>query len=232
MSTKRNALAAAMLIAIGVITLGTLSASAATPACGAACLSIFSVEHGIHGQPNVVEAVLDGVAEVGQPVILKPASNSDPSQDLVARPSDRIALVSDFYATGLVSAEVNSHYGDQVAAEIEYAPFGLGTGLCVGLAMTAFQGQGLTLQPCSVSARTVWIVCAECSPLTAPARYFPIVSASTTDFSRPFAMHYPRDQQATDRRTQQILVRRLQFLTEERALPDRQLWGLHFGVLP
>ena len=229
MSFKRNvlALAATLVIATGVATL----ASAATPACGGACLSIFSLEHGTNGQPNVVEAVLDGVAEVGQPVILRAASNADSTEDLAARPG-RIVTVSYFYAAGQVSAEVNSHYDDQIASEIEYAPFGNVTSLCVGLASTAFQGEGLTLQPCSVSAKTVWIVCAKCSPDTADDGYFPIVSASTTDFSRPFAMHYANDQQANDRRTQQIQVRHLQFLSNDKALPDRQLWGLHFGVVP
>lgn len=224
MSIKRNVLAVAATLAIGA-GVATLSSSAATPACGAFCISIFSLEHGTYDQPNVVEAVFDGVAKVGQPVILAPASSSDPSQDFF--PDAR--TVSAFYAAGLVSAEVNSHYGSLDAAQIEYAPFGDDTDLCVGLATTAFQNQGLTLQPCDVSARTVWIVD---TPRNAPDRFVTIVNGSTTDFSRPFAMHYSRDQQATDQRLQQIKVRRLQFLTNEHTVPDRQLWGLHFGVLP
>jgi hypothetical protein len=65
-----------------------------------------------------------------------------------------------------------------------------------------------------------------------PDGYFAIINGSTTDFSRPFAMHYPRDQQATDQRLQQIEVRRLQFRSSDHTLPDRQLWGAHPGVLP
>jgi hypothetical protein len=220
MSIKRNvlAVAATLTIAAGVATL----ASAATPACGGACLSIFSREHGTYGQPNVVEAVLDGVAKVGQPVILKPASSSDPSQDFVPGGGP---LVSDFYEAGMVSAEVNSKWGANRAAQIVYAPFGEGSGLCAAVATTASQGQGLTLQPCTTPATTVWIL----DTADAPANYSAIVSASTTDFSRPFAMHYPHDQQAAGHRLQQIEVRRLQFLSNEHALPDRQLWGFHFG---
>ncbi len=102
MSIKRNVLAraATLMIAAGVMTVGTLSASAATPACGNACISLFSAELGSYGQPNVVEAVLDGVAKVGQPMILAPADSSDPSQDIIV---NRGAKVSDFYADGLVS---------------------------------------------------------------------------------------------------------------------------------
>jgi hypothetical protein len=208
-----------------VITVGTLSASAATPECGDRCISLFSKELGTYAQPNVVEAVLDGVAKVGQPVILKRASSSDPSQDLIPT----LGRVSDFYAAGMVSAEVNSHYGNLDAAQIQYAPFRVVSGLCVGLAKPAFQGAGLTLQPCTVAGTTVFIID---MPHATADGYFPILNASTTDFSRPFAMHYPRDQQASEERLQQIQVRHLQFRSNERTLPDRQLWGAHFGVLP
>jgi hypothetical protein len=75
----------------------------------------------------------------------------------------------------------------------------------------------------------VWILDFADSPATAPA-YFPIVNASTTDFSRPFAMDLPQDEVASDRQILQIHVRRLQFLTDAKTLPDRQLWGAHFGA--
>ena len=73
MSIKRKVLAVAAMLATagGVSTVGTLSASAATPACGQRCISIFSREFGTYAQPHFVEAVLGGVAKVGQPVILK-----------------------------------------------------------------------------------------------------------------------------------------------------------------
>jgi hypothetical protein len=234
MSIKRHLLAVAATLTIGsVITVGTPSASAATPECDPGCvsISIFSRELGSYGQPNAAEAVLGGVARVGQPVILAPASTSDPSQHFLPRAPGG-GRVSDFYATGLVSAELNSRYGHLLAAQIEYAPFGMETDLCAGLARTAFQGQGLTLQPCTVPGRTVWIADAGILPTPPPAFYFPIVSGSTRDFIRPFAMHYPRDQQAANRRLQQIQVRRLQFRSQTQTVPDRQLWGAHFGVLP
>ena len=42
-------------------------------------------------------------------------------------------------------------------AELEYSPFGVDSGLCVGVAATAAAKEGVTLQPCGVSAKTVWI---------------------------------------------------------------------------
>jgi hypothetical protein len=230
MSIKRklSALLATLTVVAPASTVATLSAGAATPACGPGCVSIFSKELGNYSAPGVVEAVLDGQASVGAPSVLEPASPSASSEDwMPLHPG--AGLVSDFYAAGMVSAEANSHYGGERASQIEYAPFGIGTGLCVGLATVAYQNEGLTLQPCSVPALTVWILDFADSPATAPA-YFPIVNASTTDFSRPFAMDLPQDEVASDRQILQIHVRRLQFLTDAKTLPDRQLWGAHFGA--
>jgi len=121
--------------------------------------------------------------------------------------------VSDFYAAGMMSAEAESHYGSLRATQIEYAPSGVRTGLCVGLMTVAYQNEGLTLQPCNLPAVTVWILDFPDSPATAPA-WFPIVNASTTDFQRPFAMSLPRDEVESARHILQIHVRHLQFLTD------------------
>lgn len=215
---------ATLTVVAAASTFGTLSGGAATPACGTGCISIFSKELGTYAQPGVVEDIQNGVATVGQPVILKEASNSDTSEDTIPNRGK----VSDFYAAGMVSADVNSHYGSLTAAQIEYAPNGVRTGLCVGLATVAYQNEGLTLQPCSVPALTVWIIDTADSPATAPA-FFPIVNASTTDFRRPFAMDLPQDEIASDQQTLQIHARHLQFLGSDKAPPDKQLWGAHSG---
>ena len=223
MSIKRQLLVGAATLTI----LGGVSASAnaATPECGMDCGSVFSRElGGTLAQPGPVEAVLGGVARVGQPVILKPASSSDPSQDIMPQ----LQTVSAFYEAGQVSADVNSHYGQLFGVQQKYAPFGIATNLCVGLAQVAYQNEGLTLQPCDVSARTVWILD---FPDSHVPGFFPIVNASTTKFERPFAMDLRRDEVVNDRKTIQIHVRRLKFLTDEKTLPDSQLWGFRQGVL-
>jgi hypothetical protein len=233
--SKRKALAIGAVIALagGAIAAGPTPARAATAECSSqsvedpVCISIFSRELGTYGDPNVVEAVLDGVASVGQPVILAPADGSDTAQDF--KPVG--GSVADFYAMGLLSAEVNSHYGHLPAAQIEFAPNGNRTGLCAGVAVVAFQNEGLTLVPCNVQGRSVWILDNDAAPDLAPA-WFPIVSGSTTDFEHPFAMSYPEDQYANPERLQQIIVRRLQFVGNEHALRDTQLWGGHIGPLP
>jgi hypothetical protein len=222
MSIRRKVLAVAAMLTMvgGLSTVGTRSASAATPQCGPNCIQIFSAKFGTNANPNFVETVFQGVAKVGQPTILARPSSSNPAGDLIATAPGG-GLVSDFFAAGLVSAAVNQHYGNLNAAQIEYAPFGKPTGLCAGLATTAYQNEGLTLQPCSTpGGTTVWIIDTADSPATAPAR-FPIVSGSTTDFTHPFAMTIHGN--PAHKRFPQIKVQRL------RGNPDHvrvsQLWG-------
>ena len=227
LSIKRLVLAAVATLTIvaGVSAAATGAASAATHECAEHCISVFSSELGTYEQPNFVEAVLDGGgANVGQPVGLKRANKFDPSEDIqpVAGP------VSHFYEMGLVSAEANSRYGSLTAVQQRYAPFDVphDPALCVGLATVAYQNEGLTLQSCD-AATTVWII--DAFPST-PSGYFPIINATTTDFNRPFAMHLPRNEIASDRPLQ-MQARRLQFLTAGKALPARQLWGAWSGEL-
>lgn len=221
--TSRLRIAATTLtILAGLSAASTLPASAATPACGPSCVSVFSSELGTIDQPNFVEAVLGGAPRVGQLVGLKRASSSDSSEDIMGT----VGSVSAFYAQGMVSAEVNRHYGSLVGAQLQYAPLGVRTGLCVGVAETAYQNEPLTLQPCEVPNRTIFILGTADS-----SGYFPIINASTPDFSRPFAMSYPRHVDTTDDVLPPIRLRRLRFQGRERTLPGTQLWGVYRGIL-
>ena len=217
MSIKRKMLAAAatLTVAGGLSTVGTLPATAATPQCGPHCIQVFNAKFGTSASPNFVETVFQGVAVVGQPTIVAPPSSSDPAGDLIV---PRAGTVSDFFAAGLVSAAVNQHYGSEMAVQIEYAPLGKPTGLCSALAATAYQNEGLTLQPCSTPGTTVWIVDRNDSLNT---KTFPIVNGSTTDFAHPFAMIIHGD--PAHKQFTQIKVQRL------RGNPDNvrisQLWG-------
>jgi hypothetical protein len=229
MSIKRTlqAVVATLTLAGGVSAAVPLSASAATPACGPSCLSVFSPELGTYAHPNFVEHVFGGIASVGTPTGLNAASGSDSSEDFI---NPRPGSVSDYYAMGLVSAEVNSHYGSLMASQLEYAPLGIASGLCVGVATDPFENEALSLQPCTVPGRTVWIIGTALSPATAAAHLFPIVSGATSVFSRPFAMSYPRHVDTTET-LPPIRLRRLQFQGDESTLPETQLWGVKSGEL-
>jgi len=181
--TKVLVTAAALTVAGGLSTAAALPAGASTTQCGTACLQISSKMWG----PGFVESVFQGTPAAGQPTIVHPASSSDPTGDFI-NPLGHPVPVAAFYAQGMVSAAVNAHFGlPDVAVQVEYAPFGQPTGLCSAVATTAYQNEGLSLQPCSTPGTTVFIIDVADSPSTG-FRYFPIVNASTTDFTHPFTM--------------------------------------------
>src|SRR5260370_3620226 len=179
--TKVLAAAATLTLAGGRSTATTLHASASTTQCGSACVQIFSKMFG----PGCVESVFQGIPAADQPTILHRASDSDPTGDFI-NPLGHPVHVSDFYAQGMVSAAVNAHYGTEPAVQVEYAPFGQATGLCAAVATTAYQNEGLSLQPCSTPGTTVFIIDFADAPAANP--YFPIVNPSTTDFTPPFTI--------------------------------------------
>ena len=253
MSFKSKMLAGAATLALigGVGTAGALSASAATPSCGRNCIDIFSRAFGTHRTPNFVLDVLRQGAKVGQPIILFRTSNTDPAEDIV--PSIQ-GTVSDFLAAGLVSTAVALHYGggqacasldakgncvaspDDPAIELEYSPFGVDSGLCVGVAATATAHEGVTLQPCGVSAKTVWIIDSNDSPATIRGGYVPLINGSDTNFSHPFVLTYPGNGFPTDKPRPQLFTANLTGFSHGIGTPigsvnDTQLWGANFGVL-
>src|SRR6202041_603532 len=193
MSIKSKVLAAAATLTLvgGVGVAGALSAgtaSAATPSCGNSCIDIFSHQFGTHKSPNFVVDVLRQGEKVGQPIILFRTANFDPAEDWTAAFQGTVA---DFFAAGLVSSAVDLHYGGLAAGfpndpafENEYAPFGVDSGLCLGVATTAVQGEGVTLQPCGVSSKTVWILDYLDSWSTfIHGGYVPLINGSDTNFS-------------------------------------------------
>jgi hypothetical protein len=214
-----------MLAGVGMAT--AAPAQAATAECGPGCISVFNAGLG----PAFVEAVLDGgTAQVGQPVGLAPRTGTDPSLDFLPGGASntlpgQVATVSEFFADGMVSAEVNANYGPFPAVQQIYAPLGEATGLCVGVERVV-QNEDLILIPCDVPGTTVWIVYPQ-SPV--PQDPFAILNGATTDFERPFAMHLPVNETATGGEQLQMELRHLQFLGDSDTLRLRQLWGALFG---
>ena len=257
MSIKSKVLAAAATLtlvggvgAAGALTAG--SASAATPSCGNSCINVFSHQFGTHRSPNFVVDVLRQGERVGQPIILFRTANFDPAEDFTVAFQGTVA---DFYAAGLVSAAVALHYGcvagsspscqsatnprgfpNDFAFENEYAPFGVDSGLCLGVAATAFNHEGVTLQQCGVSAKTVWIVDTFDSPTTLFNGYVPLINGSDTNFSHPFVLTYPNNSFPTDVPRPQLTVTNLTGSSNGPGpvlgtVNVNQLWGAKFGVL-
>ncbi|SRR6266851_3684482 len=226
MSIKSKVLAAAAVLTLagGLSAAGTLAASAATPQCGNACVEVYSMKYATPTSLGFVETVFLGIPAVGVPTIVHQASSSDPAEDLIV---PLAGTVSQLYAQGMVSAAVNEHYGSEHAVQLEYAPYGMPTGLCTAVAATAYQNEGLSLQPCSTPGTTVWILDFADSPATAPT-YFPIVNGSNTDFVHPFAMTILGN--PAHRPFTPIIMQHL--TGNPGSVPANQLWGAHHGTTP
>jgi hypothetical protein len=247
MSFKSKAAAAAATLTLvgglgmaGALTAGT--ASAATPSCGPSCIDVFSKQFGTHKAPNYVVDVLKQGEKAGQPIILFRTANYDPAEDFTVAYQGTVA---DFYAAGLVTSAVALHYGglakgfpNDPAFENEYAPFGVDSGLCLGVASTAIQGEGVTLQPCGVSSNTVWILDYLDSWSTfIHGGYVPLINGSDTNFSHPYVLTYPTNGYPTDTPRPQLTVQNLTGFSNGPNGPElgtvdaNQLFGADFGVL-
>ena len=194
--------------------------------------------------------VLRQGAKVGQPIILFRTSNTDPAEDS-SRPSRARRLTSSRRAwcpprwrctTAARAARPtttrNNPTGPFVndpAFELEYAPFGVDSGLCAGVAATARAKEGVTLQPCGVSAKTVWIADTN-DPRPPWSGYVPLINGSDTNFSHPFVLTYPGNGFPTEKPRPQLFTSNLTGFSHGRGTPigsvnDTQLWGADFGVL-
>jgi hypothetical protein len=183
MSIKTKVLAAAAVLTLagGLSAAGTVAASAATLQCAGKCLTPRSAAY-----PGFVEAALFGLPLRGVPTIVSPAAGWNPAEDFTL-PTGTPVSAAYYYARGMVSAAVASQYGGMgyAAVQIEYAPYGHPTGLCSGIAATAYQDEALSLQPCSTPDTTVWILDFKDSPVSGD---YSIINASTTDFTHPYVM--------------------------------------------
>ena len=233
MSFKSKVLAGAASLALvgGVAVVGGLSASAATPSCGHRCVNLFSKKFSdvLTTKPPFVVDVYRQGANVGQPIIMFQASNADPAEDFTRSLQGH---VSDFVTAGLVSPVVAIHYAKDLAVEYQYSPNGVNSGLCIGVAETAINNEGVTLQPCGVSAKTVWIVDRQ---NTAPGGIFtfpyrPLINGSDTNFSQPFVLTYPPNGNPNDKPRPQLVTQNLHTFSRGQVF-DNQQWSAFFGVL-
>ena len=215
----------ACLCASGAFVAAPVSASAATPACGQFCIGVFSSELGTYSSPNFVEHVFGGSALQGTETGLTTASNTDSSEDFM---NPVLGNVDAYYKLGMVSEAVDNAYHTWKASQLEYAPNGNPTGLCVGVPTDPYTNEPLSLQPCTVPGRTVWIIGSSLAPNA--HGYFPIISGATANFAHPYSMTYPNHID-TNEPLPPIRLAPLHFLGPDHSIPARQLWGVVLGPL-
>ena len=155
------------------------------------------------------------------------ATPSDPPSAKVVKPQETPSPVIEQCA---------EYYPNLYAWELQYSPFGVDSGLCVGVAATAVSGEGVTLQPCGVSSKTVWIT----DTVNAAGwhdSYVPVINGSDVNFSQPFVLDYPHSGFPTDKPRPQLYVDNLTGFSNGSFLDwtgviDTQEWGADWGPLP
>jgi hypothetical protein len=242
-------------------------ASAATPSCGSICIDVFSHQFGNFADPAFVMDSFKQGDKAGTPVILFRTSNADPAEDFSV---DSQGLVSQFFDAGLVSSAFAAHYGcttqvlgsqvpcnviaadgtvgyDFEAYEFMYSPFGVQTGLCTGVAVTPVAGTKVTLQPCGISSRTLWVAAdtedygdGGAQPTGLETFAQPLVNGADTNFSQPFALTYPGSGYPTDVPRPALYTSNLLGFSQgftngdpdPGSINSNQLWSADAGILP
>lgn len=218
------------------------SANAATPSCGQTCVELFVAALSTHHNPSFLLDVYKRTQTAGTPVILFRVSNADPALDWTI--SDE-GTVEDFLAAGLVSPSLALHYGcvpgypatgdfptcgpgsrNDKAFEIEYAPYGADSGLCMGTAATAGNNTAVSLQSCGVSSKTVWVI--DSQEEIDKGHYVPLINGSDTDFSDPYVLTYPAGADPTAQPRPQLITDQLQGFSNG-AVDDNQMWSMNHG---
>jgi hypothetical protein len=235
MSFKSKVLAtAATLTLVGgaAATLASGPANAATPSCGHRCVNIFSKKFSdvLTTKPGFVLDVLRQGAKVGQPIIMFQSSNSDPAEDFTVSLQ---GTVSQFVLAGLASPALAIHYANDAALEIQYSPNGVDSGLCVGIAaLTPANNTKVALEPCGVSARTVWVTDVQNiqrgGVFTFP--FVPLINGADTNFSNPYVLTYPQNGNPNDKPRPQLVTQTLHQFSRGQVF-DNQQWSAFFGIL-
>ena len=234
MSFKSKMLAAAATLTLvggAAATLASGPANAATPSCGHRCINLFSKKFSdvLTTKPGFVVDVFRQGAKVGQPIIMFQSSNADPAEDFTVSLQGR---VSDFVTAGLVSPALAIHYANDFAWEFQYSPNGVDSGLCIGTTSAPITNAPVTLQPCGVSAKTVWITDVQNiqrgGVFTFP--FVPLISGAGTNFSNPYVLTYPQNGNPNDKPRPQLVTQNLHTFSRGQVF-DNQQWSAFFGVL-
>jgi hypothetical protein len=166
-------LAAAAVLTVGLRT-GAADAARHAPAvsrasagsgmhadrCAGTCFSLYSRQLGFGLTMNAHIPGDKGIGgTAGRKINLHLAKNARPNENFV--PS-AIGLVWQFCGTGgSVSFAADSyacqHYQNLWIFEAQWSPSGNESGLCAGVSRGGRASESVTLQPCGVSARTLWI---------------------------------------------------------------------------
>jgi hypothetical protein len=221
-SVRKNVVmsVAAVTLATGAvvaITSGSM-AHAATADCGNGCVESYTLEY---GAGNIV-AVDAGATEPGLGVGLGVAGAYSTEDFTIIKEG----LVSGLYQKGIVGNVVDEQWGSDLAYQYDYAPDGVLSGFCLGLANAPSTGEGATLEPCGVNADTIWISMFEDEN---DAGYFPWINASDTVVGTPCVLTAVRPRIWL--RGADIYLEADPLSVVSGTVDPAQMWGEEFGIV-
>jgi hypothetical protein len=115
---------------------------------------------------------------------------------------------------------------------VQYSPNGVDSGLCIGTTSAPITNAPVSLQPCGVLSKTVWITDSENVQrgglFTFP--FVPLISGAGSNFSNPFVLTYPQNGNPTDKPRPQLVTQNLHQFSRGQVF-DNQQWSAFFGVL-
>jgi len=157
--------------------------------------------------------------------------NYDPTTTYTYNQSTGLSASTMPNYAGPVSTTVGcgTYYPDLEAYQIEYSPYGVGSGLCVGTANNNGTGK-VSLQDCGTSAKTVWIVDYTDDHNAFYDGYAPLINGAQTNYTLPWVLTYPQNGYPTDMPRPQLESAGLQTTTHH-TLSNLQLWGANSGPL-
>ncbi len=220
--------------AAAMLTVGSASAQAAqarvivpgaTPACGAQCFDLSSLVLGTSVIQNAYIAGDHGVGgKVGIRLNLKRASNSHPNEDFTGA---EVGTLVDYCGTLIspVSYACVNYPADYPVYEANWSPFGNQSGLCAGVAIADLTGENVTLQPCGLTAKTLWVGDLANSVTHDGNLYTPWVNGSDPDFSHPLVLTVD---QSSFLPANRLTVQRLNLLNSD-TVADSQQFTLQAG---
>jgi hypothetical protein len=195
------------------IALAAPQAIAATAACGPECTSLYPLSTGT--SDVIAISYPSGSGYIGEPVTIAAASGTDQGEDWYLSEQ---GTVEQFFEAGLMSAEMNLHWGNDIAYQIDYVPGGTFSGLCLGT--TSSNGSGsVTLQECGETAATLWVG----DTADQDGRAVPLINGNNNNYSYPYSLEAgsPGAQLTSS-----------ELLADPVSPPSTsQEWGIIYGVL-
>jgi hypothetical protein len=198
--------------AVAAVAVTAIPANAASTACGNACLTLTAQEFG----PAYVSAVPAGPATAGTPIVMAQGSSLT-REDFQ---SSYYGIAGADIGGQLVSDAVAQAWPNDPVYQIFYAPGGVRSGLCLGVAGTAARGIEVTLQPCNTPLSTDWIA------LLADTDngYTPLISGTDTSATDPLVL--TANSQSTALTTGYL------FTLPGNAYPaTSQMWKARYGII-